>query len=117
MKETTSPIDGEALLTLVDGNEEVRDEIIDLFLDQYPDYMENIRGAIREEDAEALERAAQTLKGSVGNIQAASAHKTAHRLEEMGIAGDFSDASAVLNTLEKEMEQLKEALIALKQRT
>lgn len=107
------PINRTALLDLVDGDHEFVKEMADLFLDQCPTYLDDIRQAIDERDAGALERSAHTLKGVVSNLQATPAQKAALRLETLGRAGEWDGVSEAMVTLEREIERLQSALTDL----
>jgi HPt (histidine-containing phosphotransfer) domain-containing protein len=110
---STPAVDRDALIELLDGNPDLIVTIIDSFLDDCPDYMEAIREAIENEDAATLEREAHGLKGAAGSLRAKSASEAALVLEEIGHSGDFTEAEAALDTLEREIARLTEALRAL----
>ena len=63
----------------------------------------------------ALERAAHTLKGAVGNFSAQGAYAAALRVEMMGRGGDLTHAAAAYAELEQEVARLGEALTALRE--
>jgi HPt (histidine-containing phosphotransfer) domain-containing protein len=111
---STPAVDRDALIELLDGNPDLIVTIIDSFLDDCPDYMEAIREAIENEDVATLEREAHGLKGAAGSLRAKSASEAALVLEEIGHSGDFTEAEAALDTLEREIERLTEALRALR---
>lgn len=112
----TPAVDRSALVDLLDGNPDLIISIIDSFLDDCPDYMETIRWAVEEEDTAALEREAHGLKGAAGSLRARPVTEAAQELEQIGHSGDFSEAESALETLEDEVERLKERLRALKKR-
>ncbi len=103
-------INRKELLTRLDDDVELLQELIELFLEDYPDLISEIESAIESQDAETLRRSAHTLKGSVGNFCAEAAFKTAAQLEQCGAAADFQTAVAQLPTLVSEMAQVQEAL-------
>lgn len=105
----------DGLVELLDGNPDLIATIIDSFLDDCPRYMEAIRGAVEESDADVLKREAHGLKGAAGSIRAEPASDAAATLEEIGRSGDFTEAEAALETLEHEIGRLKEDLKALKE--
>ena len=110
----TPAVDRDALVELLDGNPDVIVTLIDSFLDDCSDYMDAIRAAVASRDAEALEREAHGLKGATGSLRAAPSSEAAQTLEEMAHAGDFADAEAALETLEAEIDRLKDELRALR---
>lgn len=107
-------IDRDALVALLDGNPDLIVTIVDSFLDDCPNYMDAIREAVETGDAKALEREAHGLKGAAGSLRAKPASKAAQVLEEIGHSGDFSEAETALETLEREIDRLKEDLQALR---
>ena len=99
-------IDPAALLAGVDGDRRLVRELIHLFLADCPQGLAKIKEAIRRGDAEALGRAAHTLKGSVGNFARKSAFAAAQRLEIMGRDGNLDNAGKTFITLESELARL-----------
>ncbi len=94
----------------VDGDMELFREIVQLFLRESPETMAKIHGAIREENAMELDRAAHTLKGSAGNFGARPVFETALKLEMMGKSGDLAGGIETYSVLSLEMDRLKLAL-------
>ena len=67
---TEDVFDRERTLASVDGDMELLREVVGLFLEEYPKTLAEIRDAIDEGDPHRLNRAAHSLKGSVGNFGA-----------------------------------------------
>jgi PAS domain S-box-containing protein len=103
-------IDHAALLAGVDGNLRLLREMVRLFLADYPQHLAAIKKAIDRRDALGLEKAAHTLKGSLGNFAAKHAFAAAQQLETMARKGELDAASAVSVTLESELAHLTEEL-------
>jgi PAS domain S-box-containing protein len=99
-------IDHAALLDGVDGNSPLLRELVRVFFADSPRGLEEIKKAVRRGDAKALQRAAHTLKGSVGNFTAKKAFESCQRLETMGRNGDLDAAGEVCATLERELTVL-----------
>jgi two-component system sensor histidine kinase/response regulator len=115
---TPSPaaaLNREVLLERVGNDPEFLVEIADLFLDDCPRLLSQIRSAIALQDARALEHAAHTLKGSVANFGAEPARLAAFRLEALGRAGQLGEAPGACAVLEAELDRFNAALIALAQ--
>jgi HPt (histidine-containing phosphotransfer) domain-containing protein len=66
--------------------------------------------ALQEADAAQLERAAHSLKGALGVLQAHSAADLAFQLEKMGSVSDLSDAGPIWQLLECELAAFQQAL-------
>ena len=105
--------DREQLLERVDHDTELLEEIIELFLEDYPNLLDGIRRAVQSGDSHSLERAAHALKGSVGNFMADRTYEAAFRLEKMGRQGNMERAPDACRALEAELDRLAPALKAL----
>jgi signal transduction histidine kinase/CheY-like chemotaxis protein/HPt (histidine-containing phosphotransfer) domain-containing protein len=102
--------DSEAALAMIDGDLELFGELVTLFMSESAELLDQIRDAFTRRDAKALERAAHSLKGSVGAFHAEAARLAAQRLEDLGKAGDFEQAGSVCEELETEVARLSDAL-------
>jgi CheY-like chemotaxis protein len=80
----TRPIDRDALLNRVGGDEALLAEIIQLFLTDCPVRLAEIKAAVDSGEAEAIRLAAHALKGSAGNLSAIGLASAARVLERMG---------------------------------
>ncbi len=105
-------IDKRALLSRMDGDNELLREIVELFLEDSPRQLIAIREAVARGDPAAVERSAHALKGSVGNFGAPGAFHTAQNLEQMGRERNLNAADEALAALEKQMLSLQGALAA-----
>jgi two-component system sensor histidine kinase/response regulator len=110
---TAAGIDRQVALSRVGGDAELLKEIAQLFIDDYPRAMEDIRQAADRGDAKSLERSAHGLKGSVANFGAPSAVEAARKLESMGRAAQLSEAQQVIHTLELALAALRPELESL----
>jgi HPt (histidine-containing phosphotransfer) domain-containing protein len=72
-----------------------------------------MRAALAARDAEALHRAAHTLRGSAAIFDAAPTVEAARAVEEVRLEQDRGGAEAALVRLETELARLTEALTAL----
>src|SRR5690242_10208614 len=93
--------DLDAALNAVEGDRELLHRMAQLFVDQCPQLMEQIRTALGRGDGVALQRAAHTLRGSVSNFAATPAYEAAKKLEQLGREGKFEAATAAHGDLEK----------------
>ena len=98
------------VLERLGGDHEILQEIAQLFIEDTPDTMAQIRQAIDDRDAGALEKAAHSLKGSVSNFGAEEAVQAALQLEMMGRGGNLADVEAPYRALEAEVNKVSEAL-------
>jgi two-component system sensor histidine kinase/response regulator len=103
-------LDEDALLERCGGDEEMKREIIQLFLDEYPSSLASIRTALSARRGEELMEAAHHLKGSSANFGAARVVAAALRLEQMGAGDAFDEAENVYRELQEALEELHAVL-------
>ncbi|HEX8089074.1 MAG TPA: response regulator, partial [Blastocatellia bacterium] len=106
-------IDRDALLASVDGDMELLQEIAALFLKTYPKLLSEISNSVVTSDAEAVARAAHSLKGAGGLFLSDKALGLAQQLESAGEGGDMDEARKILADLTQEMTRLSPALSSL----
>jgi two-component system, sensor histidine kinase and response regulator len=104
-------MDMEEVMERVGDDMELLTDMAELFLDDCPRLMSEIRESITRQDSKVLEHSAHTLKGSASNFSAASVVEAAFRLEQMGRDGDITHAEAAYATLEQEMQRLEPVLM------
>jgi CheY-like chemotaxis protein len=105
----TSPqlvFDKSCFLSRLEGDELLGSEIIELFLQECPKLLEDVRQAAEQRNASLLERAAHKLLGSVGDMAAPQAFDAARTLEQMAREGKLEDADAALMSLEVALDRL-----------
>jgi HPt (histidine-containing phosphotransfer) domain-containing protein len=91
---------------IVDGDKALMMELGQLFLEEYPTQMTELRKAIDCGDACQLERTAHSLKGALGTIAASNARILAYELEIMGRTARLDKAVIILQQLTAELERL-----------
>jgi len=97
-------------LSRLDGDRRLLREIIAIIRADAPKSLAKIRKAALAGDADALWRAAHTLKGSLGTIDAPRASGAAEELEHAARAGRVADCAALVETVAREMTALQHAL-------
>lgn len=106
-------LDRALALERVGGDVELLQEMAQLFLEEYPSQLEAIRQAVDAGDPKALERAAHSLKGSIGNFGAAEAHQAAFHLELLGRQGTLEAVHEALAQLEKALQRVESEIARL----
>jgi two-component system sensor histidine kinase/response regulator len=96
---TASPVDREALMTRVGGDEELFTEVIQLFLLDCPARVAAIKAAVESEDCDEVRLAAHALKGSAGNLSATALTSAARTLERLGTERRLEAAPAAFRNL------------------
>lgn len=113
VSEQLSGLDLASALARVGGDEELLREIAGIFLEQCPEALREVNRAIETADGEALEHAAHSLKGSVGNFGAKDAYDAALRLELAGRHREFGRTGEALSDLERALDTLNPQLTKL----
>lgn len=85
-------------------------QLVEMFLDQYPAMLANIKEGLIQADSVAVERTAHSLKGTAGNLCAPEVVLAASRLEALGHLGALQDAPPIYAHLEQEVLRLVQAL-------
>ena len=106
-------LDIEAALACMGGDATILADIAALFLEDYPKTLEEIQAAVADGNALALNRAAHTLKGSLGYLGARAAEARARELETMSGKGDLYAAPEALAALENQLARLRPAVAEL----
>lgn len=101
------------ILDRVDGDMEMLQEIINVFLATAPELLSKVKEALSQENALAVQETAHRLKGAVGNFSSQGPYHTVQELENLGKEGKFKDSSEVLKRLESEIGQIESQLRAL----
>ncbi|MCK4602141.1 MAG: response regulator, partial [Phycisphaerae bacterium] len=104
-----TPFDLAEALRRASGDAELLIELMGMFTDTAPEMLAAIREAIDSGDAEAVARAAHTLKGSVGNFAAKEAFDLALAIETAGRFGDLADVGSMFEKLAAELSRLTTA--------
>jgi two-component system sensor histidine kinase/response regulator len=95
------------------GDEQLLCEVAQLFLEECPELVTQVRTAVASGDADALQQAAHSLKGSVSNFGADAASEAALALELMGRNGELNQAQTGLAALEQALAHIQPALAEL----
>jgi CheY-like chemotaxis protein len=104
----------ETLLEIVGGEPALLGELIDSFLEEAPPLVDTLRQALEQGDAAELRRAAHTIKSSSNDFGATTLAELCQELETMGKAGTLDGAAELVTRVEKEYEQARVELEAVR---
>jgi PAS domain S-box-containing protein len=113
----TDVLDKVLLMSRVDNDAQLLKDLVDLFLEECPHLLDEIRVALDQKDAKGAERGAHSLRGSLANLAAKSASDAALQVERHAKDGDLVQAAKGLEELEWQLERLKPALHAVQVET
>ena len=97
-------------LQRVGGDENLLNELIQIFLNEAPAQIAALRQAVASTDYEALERTAHTLKGELSYMGSSTASENAKHLELCGREHDFASASDLIAKLAAEISAISAAM-------
>lgn len=81
-------------------------ELVEIFIQQWPQIMDEIEQGVARADYTTLHRAAHTLKGSASIFGARQVVEASDRLAKMGKNESLDDADDALRCLQDEMDRL-----------
>jgi signal transduction histidine kinase/DNA-binding response OmpR family regulator len=113
MARTSTPVESSAVLERFGGDAEMVQQLVEIFLEEYPKQLAGVRAAIDGGDASVLRRTAHTLKGSVGTFSEGAAYYTALWLENMGREGDLTRREEAWTMLDAALQELAAVLASL----
>jgi len=88
------------------GDENLLQEVTQIFLEEAPKHLVSLRLAIAEGDAPAVESIAHSLKGELGYFSVPEIHQLARELEDRGRNTDLRAAAALLPQFEAHVSAL-----------
>jgi CheY-like chemotaxis protein len=100
------PIDLNAALRTVEGDEGLLIELVDTFRQDYPTHLAALRDACTRNHASQLERSAHSLKGALLAVGATTASTLAAELETMGRDSHLHGAMPRIVELESELARI-----------
>ena len=106
----SATVDKELLLKAFDGDWSFLEEIVEVFLSDYPRLMDDLRRANKEGDSDLLMRSAHSLKGMLKNFQAESAAEVAFEIEKKGKAENFEGVQTKIENLTDRINEVDKML-------
>jgi two-component system sensor histidine kinase/response regulator len=102
--------DPSTALEAMHGQRDLFDEIVQIFFEEGPRLLAEIRKSIDSGDAALVRRHAHTLKGSLLYFRARQAADQAHQIETLGEAGNLLKANDQLPALEAQVAGIIQSL-------
>lgn len=99
-------LDWDQALERVAQSRETLLELVEIFIDQWPQIMDEIEQGVARQDYTMLHRAAHTLKGSASIFGAQPVVDASNKLVEMGKNESLDNPDRALRVLQDEMERL-----------
>jgi len=106
-------LDRAVLLARIGGDRELLRELVGIFLEDCPGWLEHIRTGVRQADARHLKLYAHLLSGTASNFGAHDVTAAARRLELLGQSGQLEGAPEALTDLAVAIDRLVPALFEL----
>jgi signal transduction histidine kinase/DNA-binding response OmpR family regulator len=100
------PWDGAKALERVDGNKQLLREIVQIFLEESPKQLADLKRAVIEGNAELVERTAHGLKGELSYLGMPTVSQRAHVLEQMGRECNLDHAAELFVVFETEVSAM-----------
>jgi CheY-like chemotaxis protein/HPt (histidine-containing phosphotransfer) domain-containing protein len=97
-------------LEQVEGDEKLLHEIMEIFMEEAPKLLSQLRESIAAGNLQLVERAAHKLKGQLGYLGATGAAQKSRELEDTGHRGDMGHARRLADELEREISGLMETM-------
>ena len=110
-----STFDPEELLTRVENDRELLQDLLTIFKEEFPGHLQALREAVESGEGKCVVAAAHALKGMLSNLAATQAAAAAAKLEQLGRNGEvsqFQEAFALVETNALRLLPKLEAYIA-----
>ena len=103
-------VDSAALMNAVASDRKLLRELIELFRQEGPRRLAEVRSALALGDLGGVETAAHSLKGSVGSLKAKRSYEAAEIVETLARRNSMNEIQAACAALEQEIAHLQQAL-------
>jgi HPt (histidine-containing phosphotransfer) domain-containing protein len=100
------PVDLEALRSDLEGDEVLLRHLAGVLVADFPRALAAMAAAVEARDGRALQRAAHSLRGALGNFRAGPAFLLADQVERLSESGRLDEAGQALTDLERELAGL-----------
>ncbi len=104
----SKPIDVKQALNQLGDDEELLHEVIEMFVESLPDALASLQKAAAEKDADALDRAAHSLKGAASNICAEPTRALSEKIMLLAQQGELEGTQALVDEFAIEATKLQD---------
>ena len=103
-------VDNTLLLKAFDGDWNFLKEVVEVFLDDYPRLLDNLRRSFGEGDCDTFMRSAHSLKGMLKNFRADTAAEIAFDLEKKGKEAELNGVQPDIESLAAQIAEVDKTL-------
>ncbi|MDD3375027.1 MAG: Hpt domain-containing protein [Candidatus Omnitrophica bacterium] len=109
-------IDLDDVLGRIQGDKELLVELIEIFLDDCPQKINDIKECVERGNLDQLSEAAHSAKGAAANIGAKKLWKTFLEAEEAAKSGAIDQFEEMIVRIDQEFDELKQYFPELKEK-
>ena len=109
-EKTNSPIAYQFALERVGGDESFLEELLDLYLEDFPQKIEQLQMAIEQKKFELIRKLGHSLKGSSSTLSLTFLQEASFQMEMAGEDKDIVKANKALAFLRQEFKRLEDFL-------
>jgi two-component system sensor histidine kinase/response regulator len=106
-------LNNDGLMKLFENDRDLFKELVEIFVNDYPQMLAALRRSLEATDAETFSRTAHSLKGMLRNFQAEAAADTAFDLEQKGRQGDLDGTDRIIESLAGQLDEVAQKLKTL----
>jgi HPt (histidine-containing phosphotransfer) domain-containing protein len=106
----TVSLNADGLIKSFENDQGLFKELVEIFLNDSPQMLNNLRESLKSTDAKTFKRTAHSLKGMLRNFQAESAAETAYELEQIGEQGRLDEADHIIDSLAAQLDDVARKL-------
>lgn len=111
MEKPYTPINFEKAMNITGNDTELFESLLEVFLNVKSEYIQDIKNAVSERDAQKMQISAHRAKSGLGSLGAVNASLYAYEMELMGKKSIFNNVSEIIDIFEKELSLIEDYAI------